>query len=208
MKKWIAVFCILLLLLPLTAAAAPSEWAAEDVNRAWEYGLLGDWATAYQTPITREDFATLIVTCVIKKGGVTVEEYLQAFPAEKRVSPFSDVDNAYVTSAYIMGVTKGVGDGGFAPAENISRQEIATMMHRAVLYAQRMFGSKYLTEEGAELSGFSDGDQVEEWAKESVAALAGNGIMRGTDEAALLPREWTTTEQAILLAVRIYERML
>ena len=52
---------------------------------------------------------------------------------------------------------------------------------------------------------FSDKNDVSDWAAESVAVLAENGIMKGTSDTTLSPLSNTTIQEAILLDLRIYK---
>ncbi|MBQ3124791.1 MAG: S-layer homology domain-containing protein [Clostridia bacterium] len=183
---------------------APSEWAREEISKANKAGLLGDWLTGYTTPIIRAEFAELMSATVLKAIGKTQEEYLAGFEADKLVSPFKDINSEAVTIAYLMGITDGVGDDLFAPNKNITRQEIAVMMCRAITLVQSLKDTQYV-ELSDDLSAFSDESLVSDWAIEGVATLAKKGIMNGTSDTTLSPLDNTTVEQAIALAVRIYE---
>ena len=79
--------------------------------------------------LTRQEAARIIV------------EYLGfgalAHQPESYVYPFGDyVDDAYkcyITICYIMGIVGGDNGGGFAPLENITRAEAATLLHNLIL---------------------------------------------------------------------------
>ena len=183
---------------------APSEWARPEISKANKYGLLGDWLTGYTTPIIRAEFAELMSATVLKAIGKTQEEYLAEYDDLDIVSPFNDINSEAVTIAYLMGITDGVGDNLFAPDRNITRQEIAVMMCRAIVEAQIVNEQKEIEKSG-DLSAFSDANLVADWAITGVATLAKNKIMNGTTDTTLSPLDNTTVEQAIALAVRIYE---
>ena len=183
---------------------APSEWARPEISKANKEGLLGDWLTGYTTPIIRAEFAELMSTTVLKALDKTREEYLAENNALDIESPFKDINSEAVTIAYMMGITDGVGDDLFAPDKNITRQEIAVMMCRAIMLVQSLKDKDYV-ELSDDLSAFSDEDLVADWAIEGVATLAKKGIMNGTTDTTISPLDNTTVEQAIALAVRIYE---
>jgi hypothetical protein len=54
----------------------------------------------------------------------------------------------------------------------------------------------------ADLGSYADSDKVSDWARESVAALAGLKVMEGTGGGMLSPKNSCTVEQAILLVYR------
>lgn len=201
----------------------PSDWAKAEVEKAESYEITAnlysmnsDSGNYYQGNITREEFATLIVGCIeTLEIGVFAplgadEEYIEISedtPLKDIYGvEFTDTDNEDVYIAYEMGIVKGVGNDMFAPKQNITRQEIAVMMHRAIKYAEQEKGLKYVTDNTA-LQGFTDFNLVADWAVDSVGTLANNGIMKGTGETTLSPLDNTSREQAIMLAVRIFELM-
>lgn len=177
--------------------AAPDTWAAGEVEEAKKNGLLTENIPKYyKLDINRFEFAELIVTCIEKTLGKTV---LSA-PA----STFTDTDEASVLKAYNIGVVKGVGNNMYAPDREITRQEIAAMMYRAICYIESEKGVNIINK-NANIDKFSDKADVSDWAVESVAVLAENGVMKGTSDTTLSPLNNTTVQEAILLDLRIYK---
>lgn len=192
-----------ILLIAPAPVSVPSDYAKEEVAKAAEAGLLAGFENLdYQKEITRAELAKLIVNCVTPVLGLSAEDL-----AGENTSPFTDVDDLSVTTASLLGIVNGVGDKLFAPEKAITRQEIATMMHRGMNATAVLLDKTYLKAEMADLAAFTDGATVAEWAKTSVAVLAGNEIMKGVSETELAPLQNTTVEQAILLAIRIFELM-
>ena len=182
----------------LSDTVKPSDWAEAEVNKALENGLISDDTEYfYRAYITREEFAELIVTCVDK---------LTTSAVETKKNNFTDVNNEAIDKAYSMGIVAGIDDTTFAPENNITRQEIAAMMHRAIKYVETANGKTYLTN-NTSLDGYTDSDQVSEWARESVGTLVNNEIIFGTSDTTISPLANTTIEQAVLLDVRIFELM-
>lgn len=199
----------------------PSEWAKAEIDKAENYGITANLYSNYniennyyQKNITREEFASLIVGCIetLEIGWFApLEENEEYIPIDEDATlkdiygfEFVDTDNDDVYLAYEMGIVKGVGNDMFAPKQNITRQEIAVMMHRAIKYVEQEKDRKYITDNNT-LKGFTDFDLIADWAVDSVGVLANNGIMKGTGEATLSPLDNTSREQAIMLAVRIFE---
>ncbi len=189
----------------------PSDWAKNEIKRAEGYGILDSWITDYQKPITRKEFAHLIVDTLFEFLDINIYEFVDEVSRE--VSPeldgtmprvFTDVYDTYVFAAVALGITDGVSDTEFAPDRSITRQEIAVMMRRA-LKSLEINAEVELVTENPDISAFSDGNLVADWAKASVGTLVHNNIMHGTSDTTLSPLDTTTTEQAIALAVRIYE---
>lgn len=190
-------------------ATEPSEWAAAEVAKAKEYGIITEdfpIVINYQAPIKREAFAQLIVNCVTSLKGTTAQEEYEQFCTSGKCVKFDDSKLLQVMVAASMGIVNGVGDGKFAPFNNINRQEIAVMMYRAIKYMEEINGVSYVKEIGS-LANFTDASSVAEWAILAVGSLAFSGIMNGTSDTTLSPLDTTTGEQAIALTVRIFELM-
>lgn len=99
---------------------------------------------------------------------------------EPSLEPFAyTMDAAKVLAASAAGIISGVGDGKFDPTATTNREQIATMVARAIDYLNRQTGTD-LAPAAADISQFSDQDQVSSWAVDGVGTLASNGIMNGT----------------------------
>lgn len=84
---------------------------------------------------------------------------------------------------------------GFNVIDNQGREQLATMLWRAMEKAG-------VTAPSAALSAYTDNDQVSNWARDSIAALAGLKVMEGNGGGLLSPKASCTVEQAILLVYR------
>lgn len=198
MRRWIAaLLCLGLLWAPAGAVAgAPSDWAKAEVEKAVQAGLVpqltGD--PAYQDALTREQFAQLVVQTV----EVVLDKELAAAPA----GTFTDCNTPAVLKANKAGIIGGIGGGKFAPAQTTNREQIATMMARAIDYLEEDSDLSLAPKAGS-LEGFTDAAQVSGWAAESMGRLTANGLMKGSGSA-LAPQDPCTVEQGILLLTRIY----
>ena len=81
----------------------------------------------------------------------------------------------YVEWASRRNIVAGTGEGRFSPAQTISRQEMATMLHR---YA----GSMNINLSQNNVPAFHDLNQVASWARPAVTALQRAGVIQGTGE--------------------------
>ena len=177
----------------------PSDWAKSEVELALAAGLIPKLTgnPAYTDTITREQFAELIVQSV----EVMLDRELEAAPS----NTFSDSSNASVLKASQTGIVNGVGEGKFEPKTTTNREQIATMIFRAIQYVEKDTG-KVVAPNAGSLAGFTDKDAVSSWAAEGVGTLAANNIMNGTSDTELSPAEACTVEQSILLCYRLYDR--
>ncbi len=177
-----------------------SDWAETEVLSAKEHGILPDSLTdpEYRGIITREDFANLAVTMTEK----ITKKTLATAPS----GIFSDCQDTGVLKAYKAGIVNGISEKEFDPEGVLSREQLATMLSRAVTYIEKET-KKTAFKESGDLSAFVDQNQVSDWAKEPVALLNANGIMKGTSETELSPKQLCTVEQSIILAYRVYKNI-
>lgn len=140
--------------------------------------------------ITRAQFAKLIVESLnLKLGSQTVN--------------FSDVKDGawYSNSARIaasLGIVTGY-DGKFDPDGLITREQMATMIVRAL---------KYIDPNGNYVAGqqnFIDQGQISEWAKEAVAISASKELVKGLGNGLFGPQEKATRAQAAVIIYRMLE---
>lgn len=175
---------------------SPSDWAVAEVNQAMELGLVPTLTgtPTYGDAITRLQFAELVVNLVeTAVGDIT--------PVSS--DTFTDTTNEAVLKAYAAGIVDGIGEGSFAPNQSTNREQIATMLSRAIDYISAQTGAELATEQG-DLSSFIDETAVSSWAAEHVSRLATASIMKGTSDTTLDPQSTTTVEMSILLALRLF----
>lgn len=145
-----------------------------DIRGHWAEQMITEFAkTGWVAGVTETTFVPdmnmtrgMFVTILGRMEGAATNQY----------SHFADVDpkayySKYVAWAYSAGITYGVDANHFKPNQNISRQEMAVMVCRYLEYKGRTLSKSP--------SQFADDNQIGAWAKDSVYALAGNGIVAG-----------------------------
>jgi len=183
----------------------PSIWATEIVNEAIKLKIVPErLQSKYQSPITREEYAELIVNAVfakVKRDAETTEstEYWTPEKVFERVTldfEFEDARQDHVKLAFILGAVNGVSATEFAPDKFITRQEAAVML----MNTSHLSGFSYTDNT---VMGYSDYDQIADWAKPAVEAAWTTEFMRGVgnkfDYAGLITRE-----QAIITVMKLY----
>jgi hypothetical protein len=114
-------------------------------------------------------------------------------PAADGADNFQDCAGSYYTGyiakAKELGVTSGVGNNRFAPNAGITKQEMYTMLYRALKVADELPQAKGK----AVLSDYPDKDAVTSWAKEAVSLLLDSGIIESDDK--LDPNGYATRAQ-------------
>lgn len=178
-----------------------SEWAKAEADEAYAknlipYEMLG---VVLSTNVTREQFAAIAVKLYERVTAAAADNTLEGLPFTD-CSP-SGSYTPYVAAAYKLGITNGTSDTTFAPAQVITREQLATMLYRVVAKAQAE-GASVKAVQTAEAV-FSDDAAISGYAKESVYYMAQRGIIKGMDETTFAPQEVATKEQAIIISNRI-----
>lgn len=166
-----------------------SKWAEESIKASIDLGIVpGDLQSYYTNKITRQEFCRLAVEAYISKTGSTIDFNIE--------SPFTDVSDPYVTTAYNLNIVAGVGNNEFAPNNNITRQEAAVMLNN--LASILNISINVNTEK------FIDESYFASWAKDSIYNISGIGVMVGTEPNKFSPWMNYTREQAIATIYRLY----
>lgn len=196
-KMWISALLAAAMMTAAGAADAPSAWAQKSVDAARAAGLVPSQVdSAFDTPITREDFCSLAAAVY---RAWDRENVLQAASTGK-VS-FTDTDNADVLLCASAGVVNGVGNGKFAPDKNITRQEAASMLHR--LGALNKNVKNNVNDRLPHV--FADGEKIRSWARSDINWVYRQGIMNGTGSNHFTPDGAYTREQSIATTLRLYD---
>ena len=222
LKKTVLFLLIFSLYFTMPAAAyskaeksgAPSEWAVSEVDEAIKWGIVPDRLQAdYRAPITREEFAGLLVKSALRnaearpESGQDTDGFVPKFSgkltpeilASKVRSPsFADCDLVHVKAAYILGFVNGVSDTEFNPGASITRQEAAAMMAN---YLQSVGKTLTYVDTGEV---FDDSTGIAVWARDAVDVCFGTGVMMGTGTG-FSPLGTYTREQAILCVKRAHK---
>ncbi len=172
-----------------------SNWAEEEVREAAYEGLLPEVLRGYDMtrPITRAEFAAVAVSVYEKLTGRSAEP--------DPTGTFSDTDDLDVRKAAAIGVVDGVGEGKYAPKATLTREQAATMLTRVW---KSWKGSEVLPY--WKLEDFDDDGYISDWAADGVYFMNANNVIRGTGEGQFSPKMTATREQALLIALRMFNK--
>lgn len=106
---------------------------------------------------------------------------------------------AAVNWAFENQIVNGVGENLFAPENNISREQIVTILYR---YAMK---DKIREGESAELTDFVDGDTVSPWAEEAMKWAVAVGLIQGNSDSEINPRGYATRAQVATMIMRFHK---
>lgn len=140
------------------------QWAVTGINALLEKGVISESADKKFNPdrnVTREEFVKMIVVAM-------------GLYDANAVSALVDVDKnawyaSYVASAEKAGLITGDENGKFGVGDEISRQDMAVIIYRAM-------GNKA---SGGESGSFGDDSEIADYARNAVYGLAEMGIVNG-----------------------------
>ncbi len=197
-----------------TAGIQCSNWAFDEVAKAWDLGIM-DWKDeySYTSPITREEFCELVYSYITNVLSNILDEEIK--PDEyKRVV---DTENYAVQCLVGQGIIEGKSvveicalplangkgipnsyDITFAPNDYLTREEAATILLRLINKTIDVPATEMYFE-------FEDGNEISDWADNAVQVMCNLGIMKGVGNNKFAPKDTYTTEQAIATVVRVYD---
>lgn|GEM_PF-6582911 len=176
-----------------------NHWAKNDIEyMASKYITNGMTADTFvpEGNVTRAQFAAFLIK-------------LLNIPYQTKATPFTDVKSSDwyyndVTTAYNIGLVKGVATDKFAPNDNITREQMAAMAINALKYMGKDTAISQ-DEVTKFLAQYKDAKDVSGWAKEAVAASVKYNIMNGMTQVTYSPLSTSTRAQAIAVISRLFD---
>ena len=170
------------------------DWFYDAVRYAYETGLMdgvGDSLFAPNSETTRAQLVTILYR-------------LEGEPEVSGTSGFTDVEaDTWYTDAVAWaaanGIVNGVSETEFAPGKDITREQLATILFR---YAE---AKGYDVSARADLSAYTDADQIQSYAAESVAWAVAEGLIQGFEDNTLRPAGNATRAQIATILMRFCE---
>lgn len=167
---------------------ATVPWAKTAISELVKQGIVNGKTEEEFEPnslITREEFTKLVALAF-------------KLTASNAALPFTDVSAedwffGYLQQAYAEGLINGRTENSFGTGENITRQELAVILTRAI--------EKY-TELSRGSSNFSDWDTIADYAWEGVEKLVHAGIITGMEDGSFAPESYATRAQAVVMIYR------
>lgn len=133
---------------------------------------------------------------------VTILYRLSGEAATFSAMPFSDVTGGSWYAKAVQWASKnsivnGMGDGTFAPMQNITREQFASILYRYAQYRGERTGAK------ANLNGYTDdAGQICGWATEAMAWAAAEGLINGRTATTIAPKGTATRAEAATILMR------
>ena len=175
-----------------TPDVAADYWASPYIDTLLAAGVLQGTSTGAIEPgavVTRAEFVKMLVLATI---GIAGAETATPF---RDVAP-SDWYAPYVAAALQAGIAQGTSATSFSPAAPVSREQMATLLARALKLSPSALPPK-----------FRDVGQISSWAVQSVASIAAAGYMSGFPDGRFQPLAPTTRAQAAKVLALVIARL-
>lgn len=132
---------------------------------------------------------------------------MEGRPAVTGSGSFSDLaDGAWYTDAVTwaasQGIVDGYGGGLFGPDDNITREQLASILYRCA----QARGDDVSVGEDTNILSYSDAADVAEYAVSAMQWACGAGVITGISESALAPRGEATRAQTAAMLMRFCEQ--
>lgn len=195
------VGCIILVVGTITISSAKtfedvssSDWFSSYVDYVSDEGLMNGTSVNRFTPsgsVTRAQLAQILYN-------------MAGNPVVDGTNKFSDVSagkwyNKAIFWASDVGVMNGYGGGKFGPEDNITREQIAKVLHEYTRYLDIPLA-------GA-LDKFEDVSKVSNWAVEGLSWAVDKGLISGTSSKTLSPKMTATRAQLAAIIQRYCENV-
>ena len=173
--------------------ASPAAWYHDGVHWALEEGVMngvGNNKFAPDSPTSR----AMIVTMLYRMEGE---------PEAGGVSTFKDVPagrwyTEAVNWAFANEIVNGYSAEKFGPDNDLTREQLVTILERYAKYK----GMDVSKGEEAYLTGFTDADQISDWAVKAFRWAVDAGIIRGVSDTRLSPKTDATRAQVATMLMR------
>lgn len=168
-----------------------SEWAKESIDKAIKLNIVPDGVNyAFTQPISREIFCEFIYNLIMSTNG--------SITTDGDIAPFTDTQNRKVHILNRAGIINGKSHTQFAPNDNLTREEGATIIIRMI--------NKFIPMEATLMwYEYDDIAEISDWASDSVQTISNLGFMQGIGDNKFAPKHTYTVEQAIATLVRVYD---
>lgn len=172
------------------------DWFYKDVLYMWANSLMNGTEETLFSPnglVTRG----MVVTVLYRMEG--------APDVSGSTNPFDDVaSGVYYTDAIKWGaehdIIRGYGDGRFGPGDNVTREQLATILFRYQQYADN------IPPDIAESREFADRSNISDYAKEAVNKLVMQGIINGKPDNKFDPKGNATRAEFAAMLHRFLDR--
>ena len=170
-----------------------ADWATDSIMSLYKEGIVSPAENKLFRPndnITREEFVKLVVCAFAANQPAADHSFTDAVPGQWY--------NGYIAKAYAAGIATGYPDGSFGIGENITREDMVTIIGRTLV----LMGTKL--PEGQSAS-FSDSGEISAYARSYVDAMVSLGVVNGMGNGTFAPKAYSTRAQAAKVIASLME---
>ncbi len=172
------------------------EYVSKPVYEGYDYGLMDGGVDGKFSPNANADRAT-IVTALCRRFNFDVEKN----PSYEKI--FSDVPEKLISVVYwavTSNIVTGYGNGTFGPYDPVTREQFAVMLYRYI----ESKGEWRDKSPRADLSLYTDSNQISSWAKEAMSWANASGYITGKTSTTLDPKGNITRAEVATILLRLY----
>ena len=181
----------------VTFADTSGHWAQSDIEAMAALNVVKGGSDGLFYPnsnITRAEFSAMLVRLL----GIESQQQGEL--------KFTDVSsdkwyNSVVSAAYSNGLIQGYDESSFGPEDNITREQLATMVTRAYVYRGGTQPDNALAE--SKLTVFTDSTGISTWAVKSTAMAVDKKIISGYPDGKFKPSASATRAEALVMLQRL-----
>ncbi len=165
------------------------DWAKDAIEGLYYAGIVNGMEDGVYNPsglVTREQFAKMVVQLFGLSTGNGNTNFVDV-KADAWYAP-------YITSAMQAGYIQGQSNEYFGIGESIMRQDMATILYRALGDMNRKT-----------VLSFTDKENIASYAEDAIAELVGLGVLNGYEDGSFNPRGTATRAEAAKTIWRIYQ---
>lgn len=173
-----------------------SSWYYNSVRKVTQWGLFTGTSSTQFSPdaaMTRAMFVSVLYR-------------YDGSPAVSGSTPFTDLNQSYYYNAVLWasqnGIVTGTSATTFSPDASVTRQQMVVFLYR---YCGNYKG--YNVSASADLSGFSDANQISSYALTPMRWAVAKGYMSGTSSTLLSPQAVATRAQVAEIFVKFIESL-
>ncbi|MGO4107571.1 S-layer homology domain-containing protein [Paenibacillus sp. YAF4_2] len=178
-----------------TFADLNGHWAKADIELMAAKRIINGEAPNRFSPdksITRAEFTAILVRSL----GLSVPNKAATFSDVAKGEWFANA----IAAAVDAGIVNGFTDGSFKPNEQVTREQMAVMLARALSYVNK---SVEVNENALEK--YTDKGSISAWAKPAIAELLTSQIMKGKSDTTIDPAAFASRAEAAVMIKRFLQ---
>ncbi|AIQ48992.1 hypothetical protein R70723_26115 [Paenibacillus sp. FSL R7-0273] len=172
-----------------------THWAVQEISYLLNKGIV-DQSAAFRPAdkVTRQQFAAMIA----RAYGLSGDGLVLSFKDVTAANPYYKE----IAAAYAAGIITGKSANAFDPDATITREEIATMLARALTAFN---GEQAVSQPESVNAVFTDAAKISKWAAASVALTKSIRLFEGFEDQSFRPAQTASKAEAAALIYRLYQ---